>query len=88
MTYFGQLPAVQRLRDPPRLSGSATGIIGQDLPFPNTENPADAGFLIGNYRPQTDLRFGIDARQTSYNLRTFGYSYFQLRPILMVAINI
>jgi len=22
------------------------------LPFPNTENPADAGFLIGNCRPQ------------------------------------
>ena len=28
---------------------------GQNRSFPETENPADAGFLIGNYRPEPAL---------------------------------
>ena len=29
---------------------------GQNRSFPETENPADAGFLIGNYRPTPVIR--------------------------------
>jgi len=29
---------------------------GAELPFPDTENPAEAGLLIGNCRPGQDLQ--------------------------------
>jgi len=29
--------------------------LGQELPFPNTDNPADAGLLIDNCRPEVDI---------------------------------
>jgi len=28
---------------------------GTELPFPDTENPAGKGFLIGSHRPQSDI---------------------------------
>jgi len=31
-------------------------VVGQQLPFPGHRKPRDAGFLIGNYRPNSDIR--------------------------------
>jgi hypothetical protein len=39
----------------PGTSGLRRAAFGQDLPFPDRENPADTGFLIGDYRPEHDL---------------------------------
>jgi len=32
-------------------------VFGTELPFPDTENPADEGFLIGNNQPKEDIQY-------------------------------
>ena len=49
-SHFRPQLAVPHIQKTPHQRGSSLATSGQDLPFPDTENPADAGFLISDYR--------------------------------------
>jgi hypothetical protein len=42
---------------------------------PDTENPADAGFLIGDYRPTVVIGDAFNERLLNRGNRAFNYSY-------------